>query len=218
MSKPLPVVDHLSYSGASSWNRCPRQGWLRYVGGVITPASAPMIHGKAVDDLLSSWLVDKPPTTLLDVPEDVLRDAMALWDMVEGWDVVGVQVRHEGRISGVDVPVIGYSDAILADGTVVDFKCSRMNRLPDWTIQTSLYHLLPSEHSTNGVRSIIARVYNGKVTVTELEVDVEAAAQYVRDAWETLSAPLHPATPGQSCGWCSVSAECAVLNALEATV
>ena len=140
--------------------------------------------------------------------------------MAKDWDIVGTQVRHEGRISGVGVPVVGYSDAILSDGTVVDWKVSRQWR-EDWKTQVSLYHVLPYEGAMerllNGPCRVV-RVYNGKVAVYDFEADTHAAEEYVRDAWETLRAEKHPMTPGQHCGWCSVREECAVLAALEAMV
>ena len=135
-------------------------------------------------------------------------------------DLALTQVRHEGRISGVGVPVVGYSDAILSDGTVVDWKVSRQWR-EDWKTQVSLYHLLPYEGAMerllNGPCRVV-RVYNGKVAVYDFGADTDAAEEYVRQAWETLRAEKHPMTPGQHCGWCSVREECAVLAALEATV
>lgn len=210
--RSLPIVDHISYSQAASANRCSRQWWLRYVAGVLTPASPAMVHGKAVDELLTSWLQDTPYTPV-STPEDVLRDSMALWEVARHWRITSLQERHEGRIEGVKVPVIGFSDCILEDGTIVDWKCSRAWR-EDWVTQVSLYHLL---RGTDGPCHVL-RVYKGKVTLHEFEADVPMAEWYVRQAWETLSAERHPMSPGMQCAWCSVNEECRVMAALESTV
>lgn len=221
--RSLPVIDHLSYSQAATANRCSRQWWLKYGAGVLTPASPAMMHGKLVDDVVSAYFRGEHAP---DMTDEAARDADAIIREVTNWtsSVVGVQVYHRGMVTGVDVPVIGYSDAILADGTVVDWKCSRMWR-EDWKTQVSLYHVLPPNWpgSSPLLRGEpypcrVVRVYNGKVAVYDFEADTAAAEQYVRDAWETLSAPLHPMSPSMACSWCSVREECSVLAALEATV
>lgn len=230
--KTLDLAPHLSYSQAACANRCPRQWSLKYIYGITTPASPAMEHGKAVDDLLSSWLQGFEPYSISTPPTEVMRDASALYEYAQDWDVVGVQTRHEGRIEGVEYPVIGYSDAILADGTIVDWKVSRQWRV-DWKTQVSLYHLLPPLKDTpafkgwtkiaslnaDGVRAWpcrVARVYNGRVSLYEFEADLQAAVDYIRSGWAVMRGDVHPAVPSQACGWCGVAEECAVLNALEA--
>ena len=114
-------------------------------------------------------------------------------------------------IPGVGYPVVGYSDFILSDGTIVDLKCSRQWR-DDWMTQVSLYHLL----FDGGRWGRVVRAYNGKVQSYDFECDLEAAAQFVRAGWEVTQAECHPAIPSSACGWCGVAEECAVWNALEA--
>lgn len=211
----IELIPHLSYSQAASANRCPRQWALRYLLDVKTAASPAMEHGKNVDDVVSAYLANKhglpiPPGDTVCHGYEVTRDAAAVIAYMADWEVVGVQTRHEGMIEGVGWPVVGYSDFILADGSIWDLKVSRQWR-DDWVTQISLYSLLFNRTVYGGV----LRVYGGKVTQYNLIVDLEAAAQYVRDAWAVTQAECHPAVPSQVCSWCSVAEECAVWNALE---
>lgn len=215
MVKTLDLTPHVSYSQCASANRCPRQWALRYTYGITTPPSPAMEHGKAVDDAVSAYLLGNYAPVM---SNEVARDAAALIEVASDWLVVGVQVKHSGHVDGVDYEVVGYSDAILADGTIVDWKVSRQWR-DDWKVQVSLYHLLPSINTpfapyvSRDCR--VVRVYNGKVTVYDFEADTEAAADYIRSGWAVMRGDVHPAVPSQACGWCSVSAECALWNTIE---
>jgi hypothetical protein len=155
MPKDEYIVDHLSYSSVMLWHWCPRQWWLKYAKGIVSPGSPALIFGSAMHEAIqTALLAHEPisthaynfPTILEKVLEEreisltkfEIEELQALGDSIMK-DPMSEMLLHSIRVSnpdnierrmsfevpGVPVPVIGYIDIIDDRGFPYDIKTSR---------------------------------------------------------------------------------------------
>jgi hypothetical protein len=158
--------------------------------------------------------------------------------------VVAVQRPHEFFVRTADGErkVIGFSDWIEADGTIVDLKFSGSAHWDgfgvwreDWCArvhdQLTSYYMgrLSDERAgkPDGVAPVVPRgrvvcvvaSLNRKSPVVKhrdfdlTTIDVAALADAAREADLTARADYHPMRPGPACGWCSYVDRCRSDNA-----
>ena len=183
-----------------------------------------------------------------DVADSATRDAecaaleravQMFYERHSSWQGQDVQFRFEVKVPGVSVPVVGIIDRIDADGTVVDHKLSRSQRVkdgkldPEWVAerrpQLALYLacLAIAEEVPVGTRTraslevcyVTARLKQPQWTYEALEIPREEQEQALEDARTAdfvASSGVYAAHPGRWCGWCPYTEECQQTQAMMA--
>ena len=239
---------------------------FKYRLGMKEAPSLSMELGSALDDGLNSLLrrvlagqpmdVQDGVTAMRErvalIPDNVAdsatRDAEAaaleraigiFYERHSGWHGQDVQFRFEVNVPGVGVPVVGIIDRIDADGTVVDHKLSRSQRVkdgkldPEWVAerrpQLALYLacLAIAEGVPVGTRTraalevcyCTARLKQPQWTYEALEIPGEEQEQALEDARAAdfvASSGVYAAHPGRWCGWCEFTEPCGQVQSLMA--
>lgn len=157
-----------------------------------------------------------------------------------GADALRVQDRHEFTLrmpDGAIVPIVGYSDRIDRDGTIVDLKFSGSTR---WTAEGAWNEDYVSEKRDQLLTYFLARQAVERRTGTALFPPVTGRARLVviyhktenkkaqhraldmaldmsqaqplleryAQTWQILTEQRFPARPGRPCGFCSFVTEC----------
>lgn len=150
------------------------------------------------------------------------------------------QDKHEFTVRGNDgalVKVIGFSDAIEADGTITDYKWTgkaRWDREGNWSQdyiagkkdQLAIYYMARVAQAKRNVRMnptlVVPRgrltvVYGGlRVKTAQVrsididlgEVDVARLVGAIKEADAVARGDRHPARPGDACGFCAFTDRC----------
>ena len=239
---------------------------FKYRLGMKEAPSLSMELGSAMDDALNSLLrrvLAGQPMDLQDgitalrervalIPDDVAdsatrgaecaaleRAVQMFYERHNGWQGQDVQFRFEVKVPGVSVPVVGIIDRIDADGTVVDHKLSRSQRVkdgkldPEWVAerrpQLALYLacLAIAEEVPVGTRTkaglevcyVTARLKQPQWTHEALEIPREEQEQALEDARTAdfvASSGVYAAHPGKQCTWCEFTEQCATVQSMTA--
>jgi hypothetical protein len=157
-------IERLSPSSLNLWREQPGLWALRYLGRFFDDAGPAAWRGKAVEVGLQSWFIrkdgdeayaraleafDKDAQGLADdATEDELALIAPMLDLaIQSVATLpspyfGAQTKIEYSFDGVDVPVIGYIDFVLEDGSIFDLKttkrCPSVPK-PDHIRQVALY-------------------------------------------------------------------------------
>jgi hypothetical protein len=148
------MVEHLSYSSISLYLDCPEAWRRKYIAGEPTRKTSNLAFGSAFhstvermvqgqQDHFAIWGEEFAKAFTPDVfleedetPEQYYNEGLRILSNSETlsaiakikprFDESGVMIERkvELRVPGVPVPVIGYIDIILEDGTPADFKTS----------------------------------------------------------------------------------------------
>jgi hypothetical protein len=157
-------IERLSPSSLNLWNAAPGLWSLRYLGKFFDEAGPAAWRGRAVEIGLQSWFIRKDgDEAYAQALQAFEKDAQGLADdeteeelalVAPMLDIAiqsaaslpspyfGAQTKVEYSFDGVDVPVIGYIDFVLEDGSIFDLKTTK--RCPsepkaDHTRQVALY-------------------------------------------------------------------------------
>lgn len=151
----------------------------------------------------------------------------------------GQDVQFEFMVEHEGIQIKGIVDRIDADGTIVDHKLSRTQRVkdgkldPEWLAerrpQLALYLgcVAIAEGQEVGSRTKAAlevcyctsRLKAPQWHYEELEIGPDEQRQALRDAVTTAAlrdAGIYPARPGGHCQWCSFTAECGEVQSMMA--
>ena len=153
------LIESVSASRLSTWQRCRLQFWFRYVAGIQKPPSPALHVGSTVHSVLQQWNLARWRKTVLDTEAlkavfDQAWTAQEGIDWEEGedaakqsaWAVLeyyfrytpipadeipeGVEVSVEADLTSHGLPrLIGVLDLVRSGGRIVDFKTSA--RSPD---------------------------------------------------------------------------------------
>lgn len=157
-------IERLSPSSLNTWRNAPGLWALRYLGKFFDNAGPAAWRGTAVEKGLHSWLMRKDPEVALAVAlaqfeeeaqgladDETEKEHALIAPMLEiaiqqcgslQSPYFGAQTRVEYNFSGVDVPVIGYIDFVLEDGSIFDLKTTKAcpsEPKPDHARQVALY-------------------------------------------------------------------------------
>ena len=154
-------------------------------------------------------------------------------------DWLGQDVQFEFMVEHEGIQIKGIVDRMDADGTIVDHKLSRTQRVkdgkldPEWLAerrpQLALYLgcVAIAEGQEVGSRTkaalevcyCTARLKTPQWHYEALEIGVEEQRQALKDAVTTAAlrdGGVYPARPGAHCQWCSYTAECAEVQSMMA--
>lgn len=157
-------IERLSPSSLNLWKANPGLWSLRYLGKFFDSAGPAAWRGNAVEKGLHSWFIKKDVETALAVALEAFeKEAQGLADdetetehalIAPMLDVAiqkastlpspyfGAQTRVEYSFQDVDVPVVGFIDFVLEDGSIFDLKTTKAcpsAPKPDHARQVALY-------------------------------------------------------------------------------
>lgn len=140
-------IERLSPSSLNTWRAAPGLWALRYLGRFFDSSGPAAWRGNAVEKGLQSWFIRKDADqALADAMQVFEQEAQGLADdeteaerqniapmldiAIKATDHLpapyfGAQAKVEYVFQGVDVPVIGYVDFILEDGSIIDLKTTK---------------------------------------------------------------------------------------------
>lgn len=129
------TVDHLSYSQIQNYLLCGRHYKFGYIDGIEKPDNDNLLFGKAWHKMID--LVAGTPQPINEKFYEVLEGELShenheliarmaksipIQAHLQGLNIAQSELRFEFTVPNVEVPVIGFIDAILDNGTPVDFK------------------------------------------------------------------------------------------------
>lgn len=156
-------IERLSPSSLNTWRNAPGLWALRYLGKFFDNAGSAAWRGNAVEKGLHSWLLRKSPEEALAAAMTAFEgEAQGLADnetenersliapmLNEAIKAVadlspyfGAQTRVEYNFQDVEVPVVGFIDFVLEDGSIFDLKTTKAcpsEPKPDHARQVALY-------------------------------------------------------------------------------
>jgi len=156
-------IRHLSPSSLNLWREQPGLWTLRYLNGFREDAGAAAWRGSAVEAGLEHFLrkrdleaaelhavasFEANAQGLADDETDAERQLLvpmlrrAVDAFCEAPDLIATQLKVELFLDGVPVPVIGYADFVLEDGSIIDLKTTKQcpsAPKPDHARQVALY-------------------------------------------------------------------------------
>jgi len=148
------MIDHLSYSSISMYLDCPEAWRRKYIAGEPTKKTSALAFGSAFHGTVESviqgnhdwhniWKEEFGKAFTQDIalepdetPKQHYNEGVRILSNTEVQSAItGITPRYDGagamierkvelHVPGVPVPVIGYVDVILEDGTPADFKTS----------------------------------------------------------------------------------------------
>lgn len=245
------MIEHLSYSSISLYLDCPEAWRRKYIAGEPTRKTSALAFGSAFHgtvermiqsqtDALSIWGEEfvkafTPDVVLEDgeTPEQHYNEGIRLLAHEEIRKVIGgicpkhdqsgplIERKVELRAPGAPVPVIGYIDVILEDGTPADFKTSARSWTQDQannSLQTLFYiaALNQAEMEVNWRFKHFVFVKTKTPQVQVLEHSHKPGELFflfemIRRVWEGISKeyfPLNPTTWRCSEKRCDFYANC----------
>lgn len=143
------MIKHLSYSSISNYLQCQRHWKHRYIDQLESEKSDALLFGSAWHKMINlvsgndsfrgfeTWekaLIETLEDSNLgtnDLSQDFLKlgvkmsTSIPIVNHIQGLNIIQSELKFEMTIPQCEVPIIGYIDAILANGTVVDFKTSK---------------------------------------------------------------------------------------------
>jgi len=137
--KEAEMIDHLSYSSIQNYLMCQRHWRYRYIDQIKSEKNDALLFGSAwhkMINLVAGTLqpIDEAFLESLDTSMQSEENYHALSRMSEstpikahlqGLEIKQSELKFELTIPQSELPIIGYIDAILEDGTPVDFKTSK---------------------------------------------------------------------------------------------
>ena len=149
----------------------------------------------------------------------------------------GQDVQFEFMVEHEGIQIKGIVDRIDADGTIVDHKLSRTQRVkdgkldPEWLAerrpQLALYLgcVAIAEGQEVGSRTkaalevcyVTARLKTPQWTYEAVEIGEEEQEQALEDAVTAefiRASGVYPASPGKQCQWCSYTQECRTVQSM----
>lgn len=157
-------IKYLSPSSLNTWRECPGLWALKYLGKFRDASGPSAWRGNAVEKGMLAWLLkkDRPVAVaqayetfdgeaLGEISEEIEEEKSLIEPMLDmaikeserfPSGILGSQTRIELPVSGLLVPIIGYADFLLKDGSIVDLKTTKRlpsNPKPDHARQAALY-------------------------------------------------------------------------------
>lgn len=145
------------------------------------------------------------------------RSPYTIWTTPDG--VPAIELDVSGYLPGCEPEIKGYVDRIFHDPVfdqliIVDLKTSK--RPPKTSDQFATYAALVAAKWPGVVPALGAPFMNRRATLGSpyplLAYTPEAIGEVFADAWKQIQAGEFPATPGDACWLCDVSAACAAKN------
>jgi len=165
----MTIIEHLSYSSISLYLDCPEAWRRKYIANEPTKKTSALAFGSAFHGVIermiknaqydweSAW-DEEFGKAFLDVtwepgeaPEQYHHDGVRMLDHKAVFAAIqsihpaspeDIEKKVELRVPGVPIPIIGYIDVILDDGTPADFKTSARQWTQDQasgSLQTLFY-------------------------------------------------------------------------------
>lgn len=207
-------IDHLSYSSISLFLSCPRAWKFRYVDKIYPPKSDALIFGSAFHKTLAQYL-SVSGESLCDLweifaeqegitSEELLERGFRIFEDHEVQEVIEniqplptwIERKIEWRVSGVDVPLIGYIDVITNDHVPCDFKTSSRR----WSTGRASAELQPlfylgaldqQQYSINHQYRFRYYVFTDSPSIQIIEVQkspqqIEFVEDMIREVWAAI--------------------------------
>ncbi len=239
-------IDHLSYSSITMYLDCPEAWRRKYIAGEPTRKTSSLAFGSAFHgtiehavmgkDLLSTWgeefhkAFENVALEEDETLEQHFNEGIRLLTHANIQNVIrsitprsseDIERKVELRVPGVPIPVIGYIDIILADGTPADFKTSAKSWTQDQannSLQT-LFYLAALNQSGFEVNwkfkhFVFVKTKTPQVQILEHEHkpgELFFLFEMIRRVWEGISRelfPLNPITWRCNAKYCDFYANC----------
>jgi hypothetical protein len=197
-----------------------------------------MMMTKSVEDNLELWAPSFPQGKAEAYARIIMEGAAALRTFLVDVAPVTVQEEHVWHLRGADkreITMVGYSDWVESDGTIVDLKwrgSPPWNRLGEWDQsylsaiydQLSVYYVgrmaaakkveLSAVPPARGRVVVLSHALN-RITPVVRQYDFEITPAMVRDVMDVVReadaaqhAETHPARPGPQCERCDFLERC----------
>lgn len=240
-------TDHLSYSSISMYLDCPEAWRRKYIAGEPTRKTGALAFGSAIHntierivqggDVLGTWkeefeksytedvIFDEGDTREANYNEGVRlltnTDIQNVIRSIVPYSPEHIEYKVELRVPGVPIPIIGYIDIILTDGTPADFKTSARSWTQDQannSLQTLFYlaalNQMGWDINWRFRHYVFVKTKTPQVQILEHEHkpgELFFLFEMVRRVWEGISKeyfPLNPTTWRCSPKYCDFYANC----------
>lgn len=244
-------LDHLSYSSITSFLDCPENWKRRYIDKQPTVSSPALVFGSAFHgaveravatgaDVTSVWGEEWAAATQnkaifwgTETPEGTFNEGVRLFNAPVVREAIAsikpmidergprIERKVEYRVPGVPIPVIGYIDIILEDGTPADFKTSARAWSDDKAESSlqSLFYLAALNQAGEKINWRFKHIVFVKTKEAKVQFidhshtpgELFFLGELVRRVWDAINTGVYPMNPtGWKCGptYCDFYADC----------
>ncbi|HAX96124.1 MAG TPA: hypothetical protein DCY35_06350 [Prolixibacteraceae bacterium] len=245
----MSSIQHLSYSSITAYLDCPENWRRKYIAKEPTMSSPALVFGSAFHGTLEKLVIDSTAKVTdtwrgewtkaiegqnvfwgTDTPEEIFNDGIRMFSNAAVLEEIkkikpgkenAIERRVELRVPSVPVPIIGYIDIILEDGTPADFKTAARSWSDDKAQDSlqSLFYLAALNQAGVSINwkfkhIIFVKTKEPKVQVIEhshTPGELFFLFELIQRVWEGIEKevfPINPTTWKCNIKYCDYYANC----------